>query len=142
MRRRLAQLKIAALIAVIGIAASTTYEADAAPPAASEVYWRCEQGFAFETSGSSVHCKKPAYTDRRALAGCKIGLYPMVDRIGNKDMCSGTNIVTGEISIERACLASDVLLGYTKRIVDGTDYCGKSIPAEFRAPSVMVTVTN
>ena len=142
MRRRLIQLKIAALITLTGIAASTTYQADAATPAASEIYWRCEQGFAFETSGSSVHCKKPGYTDRRALAGCKPGLYPMVDRIGDKDMCSGTNIVTGEVSMERGCVASDLLLGYTKRIVDGTDYCGKLIPAEFRAPSVAVTVTS
>jgi hypothetical protein len=139
------QRMIAALLAGSAcVIAAGIFDAHAATPgvpvAAAETYWRCEPGFSFETSGSSVHCKKPAWVDRRGLVECKLGLYPAVDRIGDKDMCSGTNVVTGEISVERACSPADVLLGFTKKIVDGADYCAKTVAAQFRAPSVMVTL--
>ncbi|HLE57655.1 MAG TPA: hypothetical protein VJB15_11275 [Rhodothermia bacterium] len=127
---------------VIAFAAGTmSAPAAGARSAAAEAFWKCSTGFAFETSGNAVHCKKAPYTDRRSLAGCPIGLYPYTDRSGNKDMCSATNLVTGELGVERACKPSDVVVGYTKRHVDGLDFCGKYMLAEIRAPTVVVNLT-
>ena len=136
--------KIIISLAVIAIAfAAGTMSATGAVArnAAAEAFWKCSTGFAFETSGSAVHCKKAAYTDKKPLGKCPVGLYAYADRIGNKDMCSATNVVTGEVGVERACMASDVVLGYTKRLVNGTDFCGKLIPAEIQAPPVVVNLT-
>ena len=135
--------KIIISLAVIGIAvaAGTTSATNAtARNAAGEVFWKCSSGFAFETSGSAVHCKKASYTDKKALAGCPLGLYGYVDRIGAKDMCSATNAVTGELGVERGCKATDVAMGYTKRQVDGLDFCGKFMPSEIQAPSVSIII--
>lgn len=108
---------------------------------ATEVFYKCESGYAFETSGNAAHCKKPAYTDRRTLADCIVGLYPSADRIGSKDMCAATNPVSGEISVERACRPTDLAAGYTKRIVAGVDYCGKLMPQQIEAPSRPVSLS-
>jgi len=108
---------------------------------AVEAFWKCPSGYAFVTNGNAVHCKKPAYIDKKPLGKCTIGLYAYVDRIGEKDMCSATNVVTGELGVERACPATDLVLGYTKRIVAGADYCGKAMPAEIKPPSVAVSLT-
>jgi len=128
------------ILAVAAAGAFSPQDARARTAAASEAFWKCSSGFAFEVQGNAVHCKKAAYTDKRDLAGCRLGLYALADRVGDKDMCGATNPLSGEIGIERGCLASEVIQGYTKRIVHGTDYCAKSIPAELRAPSVMVTI--
>ena len=131
-------------LAAIGIAfAAGTVSATgaAARNAAAETYWKCPTGFAFETSGSAVHCKKSPYVDHKALGKCPIGLYAYADRIGTKDMCAATNPVTGELGVERGCISTDLVLGYTKRIVAGADYCGKAIPAEFQPPTVAISLT-
>ena len=129
---------VATLVALRGLSAT---EAPARATAASEPFWKCPAGFAFDVNGSAAHCKKPAYIERKLLAGCTIGLYPAADKLGEKDMCAGTNPVSGEIAVERGCKATDVALGFTKRIVAGTDYCGKAIAPEIVAPSVMVVLT-
>lgn len=112
------------------------------PATGSEVFYKCPSGYAFEVNGSAAHCKKPAYTDRRELSGCLVG-FPTFrqDRVGSKDMCSGTNPVTGEVLMEAACKVEDVSAGYTKRIVGGRDFCGKLIPQQIQAPNVAVSLT-
>ena len=112
----------------------------ASPRMADEVYYRCPSGYAFETSGSAVRCRKPAWVEQHALAGCPIGLYPTVDRVGSKDMCAATNGITGEIDVEQGCTSADVVQGFTKKIVIGKDYCAKGHPAEVVAPSIAITL--
>jgi hypothetical protein len=113
--------------------------ASARTSSASEVYWRCSSGFAFETSGSAVHCKKPQWTETKAFMGCSIGLILKIDLVGSTDMCAG-NTVAGVVSLEPACYPSDVVVGFTKRRVDGKDYCGKLHPAEVIAPSQVISL--
>ena len=136
--------KIIISLAATGIAfAAGTVSATAAAGrnAAAETFWKCPTGFGFETSGNAVHCKKSPYVDHKPLGKCPIGLYAYADRIGTKDMCAATNPVTGEIGVERGCVSTDLVLGYTKRIVVGADYCGKTIPAEFQPPTVAISLT-
>jgi hypothetical protein len=127
---------------VVAFAAGTMSATGAvARNAAAEAFWKCASGYAFATNGNAVHCKKVAYIDKKPLGKCPIGLHAYVDRIGDKDMCSVTNAVIGEIGMERGCVSTDLVLGYTKRIVAGADYCGKPIPAEIKPPSVAVSLT-
>lgn len=125
----------------LALVAASTDEAFARSSSASETFWMCPSGFAFEVSGKAVHCKKAAYTERKVVAACPLGLYAMVDRIGQKDMCAATNPVSGEVSVERGCKSTDVILGFTKRIVSGADFCGKDVPAQIVAPNVAVVIT-
>jgi hypothetical protein len=135
------RIMITVAASVVAFTAGTMSPSSAvARNAATEAFWKCPTGFAFETNGSAVHCKKAAYIDQRPLGKCPLGLYPATDRIGEKDTCSATNALTGELGVDRACTAPDVVLGYTKRIVHGTDYCGKSKPAELLPPTVMVSL--
>ena len=130
-----------AAVAVAFAAGTMSAESVTARTAAAEMFWKCPSGFAFETNGSAAHCKKPAYVDHKPLGKCPVGLYIYADRIGTKDMCAATNPVTGEIGVERGCVSTDLVLGYTKRIVAGTDYCGKTMPAAFQPPTVAVSLT-
>jgi hypothetical protein len=130
----------AVFAAAITMGALSTRDASARPAAFSELYYRCPAGYAFETSGSAVRCKKPAYTSKKPLANCTIGLYAATDRIGDKDMCAATNPISGEIGVERACVPTDLLAGYTKKIVDGLDYCGKVMPEDIKPPSVAIVM--
>lgn len=121
----------------------------AAPSAAarvslfSDLYYKCQSGFVFETAGSSARCRKPSHTDRRALADCPPPplMYPAADRIGTKDMCAVTNPLTGEIGVERSCKVEDRNTGYTKRVVTGLDFCGKVMPEQIQAPDRAVVLT-
>lgn len=105
----------------------------------SEPFWRCSSGYAFETSGSAVHCKKPSWTETRAYMSCAIGLTLKYDQVGNTDMCTGITPL-GAVSVEPACNPTDVLGGFTKRIVDGKDFCGKTHAAEIVAPSIVISL--
>ena len=129
-----------ALIAAIAVTAAFAPHSTARRASDGETYFRCPSGYAFETSGASVHCKKPSWTETKPLAGCIVGLYASVDRIGTKDMCSGTNALTGEVSMEQQCNAADVANGFSKHIVAGKDFCGKTHPAEYIAPNVAITL--
>lgn len=125
-----------------GAAAGTTRSSlHASAAAAAEVYYTCPDGYAFATSGSdAAHCKKPAYTDQRVLGACPIGFPTFrADRLEKKDMCAGTNPVTGEVLVEPACKIEDLSAGYTKRIVSGRDYCGKLMPQQIQPPNKAVS---
>ena len=130
-------MSLAAIVVAFAAGTMSAPAADARK-SAGEAFWRCATGFAFEVSGSAVHCKKPTYVLRKPLGKCPIGLYAYTDRIGDKDTCSATNAITGELGVEHGCATTDIALGYTKRIVHGTDYCEKSMPAEIVAPSVAI----
>ena len=131
-----------AIVAIItgGTAASTSVRSLHANSAATaEVYYSCPEGYAFATSGDAAHCKKPAYTDMRVLGACAIGFPTFrADRLDKKDMCAGTNPITGEVLVEPACKVEDLTAGYTKRIVAGRDYCGKLMPQQIQPPNKAV----
>jgi hypothetical protein len=128
------------LFAMIVITAAFAPHTSARNTSDGETYFRCPSSYVFETSGSAAHCKKPEWTETKALAGCVIGLYPSVDRVGTKDMCAGTNPLTGEVSVEQQCNPADVTNGFSKRIVAGKDFCAKTHPAEYIAPNVAITI--
>ena len=137
-------LSIVALAAVAGFgaaaASATTGSGANAASTMAEVYYACPSGYAFSTSGDAAHCKKPAYTDMKALAACPVG-FPTFreDRLENKDMCAGTNPLTGEVLVEPGCNVGDLTAGYTKRIVNNRDYCGKLMPQQIQPPNRAVS---
>jgi hypothetical protein len=105
-----------------------------------EAFWRCASGYAFETSGSAVHCKKPSWTETKAFMPCVLATPTLkIDLVGDTDMCAGSTPL-GVVSAEPACYATDVAGGFTKRHVDGKDFCGKNHPAEVVAPSQLITL--
>ena len=108
-------------------------------PVAGEAFWRCPSGFAFETSGSAVHCKKPSWTETKPVLACMIPTPDFkVDLMGTTDMCAGGIGLT--ITNETLCNPVDVANGFTKRRVAGRDYCGKTYPAEYIAPNLLITL--
>jgi hypothetical protein len=132
-------ISVLSLMVALIAAAAFAPHASARTTSASEPFWRCSSGYTFETSGSAVHCKKPLWTETKAYMNCAIGLTLKYDQVGNTDMCTGVTPL-GAVSIEPACNPTDVLAGYTKRIVDGKDFCGKTHPAEIVAPSVVISL--
>jgi hypothetical protein len=146
-----AALASAGIALLAGVTASTSRAETGANPVApvlAETYYRCPSGYTFRTNGSdSAHCKRAAYTTTatKPLADCPnvggIGTFARTDYSGTRDMCVGTNPITGQVAVERGCWPTDVTAGYTKRIVSGTDRCEKttSHPADIRPPSVAVT---
>ena len=137
----LSTLAFVAAIAVGTVTGATTRSLHANAAATAEVYYTCPDGFAFAISGSdAAHCKKPAYTDQRVLGACPIGFPTFrADRLEKKDMCAGTNPLTGEVLVEPSCKVEDLTAAYTKRIVSGKDYCGKLIPQQIQAPNKAVS---
>jgi hypothetical protein len=113
--------------------------ASARTSSASEAYWRCSSGFAFETSGSAVHCKKPQWTETRPFMSCALDMVLKIDLVGSTDMCAG-NTLAGIVSLEPGCYPTDLVSGFTKRRVDGKDFCGKTHPSEIIAPSQAITL--
>ena len=104
-----------------------------------EAFWRCPSGYAFETSGSAVHCKKPAWTETKPFMACVLATPTLkIDLVGETDMCAGNVGVT--VSAEPSCYPTDVAAGFTKRRVSGKDFCGKSHPAEVIAPNQMISL--
>lgn len=140
MRGTLSTTMALAVLLAAGAATSTSAAPDLTGVAADRFY-RCPSGFAFESRQGAARCHKPAGQITRTLADCIVGLYPVTDRVGNKDMCAGTNPVTGEVSVERGCKADDLANGFTKRIVAGKDFCAKATPEEVQPPTVAVTLS-
>jgi hypothetical protein len=126
---------IAALVALAPGAASAA-SPTVAPQA--ERYFSCPSGYTFRAANDAAHCKKAGRYSYDSLVPCPnnlgVGLFAKTDAIDNKDMCTGTNPITGEVAVERGCR-----VGFTKRIVRGTDQCRKYIPGDIVAPSVEVT---
>ena len=128
-----------AAAAVLGLAAAVT-PAHATTTASASfrdgVYFGCLPGYVFEVEGSAARCRRPERTITTALVPCPniggVGLFIRTDFTGNKDMCTGTNPVTGEVAVERACPA-----GYTKRIVSGNDRCEQRVPEEVQPPTAV-----
>ena len=106
---------------------------------AAESYWRCPSGFAFETSGSAVHCKKPSWTETKPFMACMIPTPTLkLDLVGTTDMCAGGIGVV--VSAEPLCNPVDIANGFVKRHVAGKDYCGKNHPSEVIAPNQMISL--
>ena len=114
-------------------------KAAASTTSAAESYWRCPSGFAFETSGSAVHCKKPTWTETKAFMPCVLATPTLkIDLVGQTDMCAGNVGLT--VSVEPSCYPTDLANGFTKRRVAGKDFCGKQHPAEVVAPNQLITL--
>jgi hypothetical protein len=127
----------AATILVAGMAKGPAV-ASAASSMMSEAFWKCPSGYTFEVSGSAVHCKKPAWTETKAFMPCVLATPTLkVDLLGNTDMCAGSVGVT--VTAEPVCYPTDIANGFTKRLVSGKDFCGKTHPAEVIAPNQMIT---
>ena len=134
---------IPALALLLATVAAAVFAPGASARASSysEPFWRCASGYAFETSGSAVHCKKPEWTETKAFMSCSLATPTLkIDLVGDTDMCAGSTPITGVISAEPACYPTDLASGFTKRHVDGKDYCGKNHPAEVVAPSQLITL--
>jgi len=136
---RLLVLAVAAAIGATGLAA-TFHPARLSAAAAvnAEVYWRCPSGYAFETSGSAVHCKKPAWTETKPAMSCVIPTPNLkFDLVGTTDMCSGGIGIA--VTAEPLCYPTDLSNGYVKHHVAGKDFCGKFHPVEIIAPNQVIT---
>jgi hypothetical protein len=134
-------LSIAAAACLAALFALAPGAASAASPTAAlqaERYFSCPTGYTFRAANDAAHCKKAGRYSYDSLVPCPnnlgVGLFVKTDAIGDKDMCTGTNPLTGEVAVERGCR-----VGFTKRIVRGTDQCRKYIPGDIVAPSVEVT---
>lgn len=137
MYRKLISMVTLAIVAALSIGVSRPSDATASPTATAEVYWRCASGFAFETSGSAVHCKKPSWTETKPFMACGFPTATLkIDLVGQTDMCAG--VVGTTVSTEPMCYPTDVVNGFTKRRVDGKDFCGKPHPAEIVAPNQQI----
>ena len=128
-------LSVATLLVAVVAGAVFAPGASARTSLDSEVYYTCPAGYAFETSGAAARCKKPQWTETKAFVGCALGMTLRYDVVGNTDMCSATNPVTGVVSVEPGCYPSDLVGGFTKRHVTGKDFCGKNHPQEIMPPS-------
>lgn len=134
-------VSVLALLAAIAAGALFTPHGSALAASYGEAFWRCGSGYTFETSGSAVHCKKPEWTEMRAFMPCALATPALkIDLIGLTDMCAGSTPITGTVSMEPACYPTDLVNGFTKRKVDGKDYCGRNHPAEIVAPSQMISL--
>jgi hypothetical protein len=134
---------IATIVVAATVVGSTGHVANVAvaspTPVMAEAFWRCPSGFAFETSGSAVHCKKPAWTETKAFMPCMIPTPDLkTDLVNTTDMCSGGIGVA--VTAEPLCYPTDIANGFTKRRVAGRDYCGKPHPAEVIAPNQMISL--
>jgi hypothetical protein len=112
--------------------------ASAASTTSADPFWRCPSGYAFETSGSAVHCKKPAWTETKAFMPCVLPTPTLkIDLLNYTDICAGSVGLT--ITAEPTCYPTEIANGFTKRHVSGQDFCGKAHPAEIIAPNQMIT---
>jgi hypothetical protein len=134
-------------IALAFVASTTILVAAAGNPALAnapsarfaEPFWRCPSGYAFETSGSAVHCKKPSWTETKAFMPCVLATPTLkIDLLSNTDMCVGSVGLT--VSAEPSCYPTDIANGFTKRHVSGKDFCGKLHPAEIIAPNQVISL--
>ena len=134
-------IHVLALLVAMVAGAAFAPRASARASSFDEPFWRCASGYAFETSGSAVHCKKPSWTETKAFMPCILATPTLkIDLVGDTDMCAGSTALTGVISAEPACYPTDVVNGFTKRHVSGKDFCGKLHPAEIVAPSQIITL--
>ena len=140
----MSKLSIAlAVIAGTTIMLSASHGAKLASAASTsimgEAFWRCPSGYAFETSGSAVHCKKASWTETKPFMPCVLATPTLkLDLVGQTDMCAGSVGLT--VSAEPSCYPTDIAGGFTKRHVSGKDFCGKTHPAEVIAPNQLISL--
>jgi hypothetical protein len=121
------------------LAASNGAKPASAAAPVGEAYWRCPSGYAFETSGSAVHCKKAAWTETKPFLSCLLPTPDLkLDLVNQTDMCSGS--IGMAVTAEPACYPQDIAAGFTKRHVSGKDFCGKNHPSEVIAPNQMISL--
>jgi hypothetical protein len=138
-RIALSLLVLTGAVIVTGMTREPATVAAATPVAVAEPFWRCPSGFAFETSGSSVHCKKAGWTETKPLIACLVPTPDLkIDLVGTVDMCSGGIGIA--VTAEPLCNPVDMANGFTKRKVSGRDYCGKYHPSEIMAPNTMISI--
>jgi hypothetical protein len=136
-RRSISLALIAGCAILSGGSAVTGGEASPAT-AGAEVYWRCPTGFTFETSNSAVRCRKPAWTETKAVMPCLAPTPDIkIDLLNHTDMCSGA--VGIAVTAEPLCYSTDIAVGFTKRRVSGKDFCGKTHAQEIIAPNQMIS---
>ena len=143
MKRSLLSLATLVPIAILAIGVSGPSNATASTTAAVESWWRCPSGYAFETSGSAVHCKKPAWTETKPVVPCLVPTPDFkLDYSGNTDVCAGSASMGVSVTVTAPlnCYPTDVAAGFTKRIVSGRDFCGKNHPTEIIAPNRQVSM--
>lgn len=133
-----ALITLAATLLAFAATNESPKAARAAAPVAVESFWRCPSGFAFETSGSAVHCKKAAYSQTTQFIACG-GLTPTLklDLVGTTDMCVGGIGLT--VSAEPLCPV-DLADPWLKRHVSGRDYCSRPRPAEVIPPNQLISL--
>jgi len=138
-RKTTTLITVAASMLALVATTESPKAARAAAPAAVESFWRCPSGFAFETSGSAVHCKKAAWTETKPFIACMAPTPDLkLDLVGLTDMCAGGIGIT--VTAEPQCNPVDVANGFAKRHVSGKDYCGKWHAAEVIAPNQLISL--
>jgi hypothetical protein len=139
MYRKTLVLAAVVFTATLSLGGSALPKAAASTTSAAEAYWRCPSGFAFETSGSAVHCKKPSWTETKPFMACTLATPTLkIDLLSNTDMCAGSVGLT--VTAEPQCYPTDIVNGFTKRHVSGKDFCGKAHPAEVVAPNQLISL--
>lgn len=135
-------LNIAVAIVILGFL-SASYSA----PVYSATYFKCVNGYSFETNGNNAaRCFKAAKKEYKSPSKCanvhipvinkSIGHFLKKDYQGNKDKCVGkfkVGPVSNENAVDLMCPS-----GFRLEVRRGTDRCFKSIPAKAIAPSVSV----
>ena len=125
--------------AILSVGVSGLPRAVASTTSAAESWWRCPSGYAFETSGSAVHCKKASWTETKPFMACATPTPTLkLDLVGSTDMCAGNVGLT--VTAEPMCYPTDLVNGFTKRRVSGKDFCGKTHPEEIVAPNTRITL--
>ena len=103
---------------------------------ASETYFGCERGYAFEVSNQAARCRRAASVLAVAPVECpKAGataLSERVDHNGMNDVCVGAS-GGATVTVERSCPTD-----YTRRVLSGPDRCERPAPESIKAPNVPV----
>jgi hypothetical protein len=138
-RKSTTLITLAATALAFAATSESPKSARAAAPVVVESYWRCPSSFAFETSGTAVHCKKPAWTETKPFIACLPPTPDLkMDLVGTTDMCSGGIGIA--VTAEPQCNPVDVANGFSKRHVGGRDYCAKFHEAEVIPPNQQISL--
>jgi hypothetical protein len=120
---------VAALILLAGAANPTTIPAETA-----QVFFRCQAGYVFQTSGNNVRCFL-AGSEVTATIVCPIGYVKTQDQFANnRDGCQST---AGPPGAKINTLSNYTCPnGFTSRPQPGPDFCVRQTPPSIKAPNV------
>jgi hypothetical protein len=103
---------------------------------ATETYFGCETGYAFEVNNQAARCRRAASVLAVAPVECPAtgatALSERVDYNGRNDACVGASAGT-TVTVERSCPTD-----YTRRVLAGPDRCERAAPESIKAPNVPV----